>query len=78
MFLLILILIYFLTMFSTIENYLHFEDKNYSKNLRDYGITRINNLFNESEIKQLRNLAINNNLSKIKTIVENSRTYGYE
>lgn len=61
-------------MFSTIENYLHFENKNHSKNLRDYGITNIHNVFNESEIKQLRNFAINNNLSKIKTFVENSRT----
>lgn len=62
-------------MFSTIENYLHFEDKNYFKHLRDYGITRINNIFSNSDIKQLRNFANNNNLSNIKTFVENSRTW---
>jgi len=75
MFLFILIFVYFLIMFSTIENYLHFENKNHSKNLRDYGITNIKEVFNESEIKQLKNFAINNNLSKIKTFVENSRTW---
>jgi ectoine hydroxylase-related dioxygenase (phytanoyl-CoA dioxygenase family) len=75
MFLFILIFVYFLIMFSTIENYLHFENKNHSKNLRDYGITNIKEVFNESEIKQLKNFTINNNLSKIKTFVENSRTW---
>ena len=75
MFLFILIFVYFLIMFSTIENYLHFEDKNYSKQLYDYGITCIHNLFNEYEIKQLRNFANTNNLQKIKTFVENSRTW---